>query len=84
MPKDFSKRNLAAPQSIWPIGAMAQFFKIGQLVSIVPDWPARFAKLATGEALPKDSLELFGLTFGGFRPSVVLVTNRVPVKDLEV
>ena len=38
----------------------------------------------TGEALPKDELELIGLTLGGFKPSIVLVTNQVVVRDLEV
>ena len=40
--------------------------------------------LNTGEALPKDSLELIGLTLEGFRPFIVLVTNQVVVRDLEV
>ena len=38
----------------------------------------------TGEALPKDESELIGLTLGGFKPSIVLVTNQVVVRDLEV
>ena len=41
-------------------------------------------QLSTGQALPEDQLETIGLTFGGCRPSIVLVTNRVLVKDLEV
>ena len=38
----------------------------------------------TGEALPKEELEVIGLTLGGFKPSIALVTKQVVVRDLEV